>query len=70
MLTARGSRSVDAAAAQLVAREAGAVVQFEGYTLDDAPLSIEARYRLIAGLDDEMVATLGEGLPPVEDPPS
>lgn len=51
MVTARACRSVDAAAAQLIAREAGALVEFEGRELEAAPLDLSARYRLAAGLD-------------------
>jgi myo-inositol-1(or 4)-monophosphatase len=53
MLTARTCRSVDAAAAQLIAREAGALVKFEGGELEDASLGLDARYRVAAGLDAE-----------------
>ena len=57
MLCARGCRSVDAAAAQLIAREAGASVAFAGLELSEATLDLDARYRVAAGLDDEMLAT-------------
>ena len=60
MLTGRACRSVDAAAAQLIAREAGAVVEFPGFDLAGAPLSLDARYHLTAALDEEMLATLRE----------
>jgi len=53
MFTARVCRSVDAAASQLIAREAGALVEFEGGGLSDAPLGLDARYRVAAGLDSE-----------------
>jgi myo-inositol-1(or 4)-monophosphatase len=53
MLTARPCRSVDAAAAQLIAREAGAQVRFEGLELLDAPLGLDARYRVAGGIDRE-----------------
>jgi len=53
MLTARSCRSVDCAASQLIAREAGALVRFEGTELEDTPLGLDARYRLAAGLDTE-----------------
>lgn len=52
MVTARACRSVDAAAAQLIAREAGALVEFEGLELETAALGLSARYRLAAGLDE------------------
>ena len=60
MLTARSSRSVDAAAAQLIAREAGAAVEFRDFQLDRAELGLDARYHLTAGLDDGMLATARE----------
>jgi fructose-1,6-bisphosphatase/inositol monophosphatase family enzyme len=53
MLTARACRSVDAAGGQLIAREAGALVEFEGLQLAEAPLGLDARYRVAAGLDRE-----------------
>ncbi|MGH2962985.1 MAG: inositol monophosphatase family protein [Solirubrobacterales bacterium] len=53
MFTARACRSVDAAGAQLIAREAGAVVEFEDLVLGEASLSLDARYRVAAGLDNE-----------------
>jgi myo-inositol-1(or 4)-monophosphatase len=48
MLSARGCRSVDAAAAQLVVREAGCEIAFVGYGLSDAALDLETRYPVIA----------------------
>jgi myo-inositol-1(or 4)-monophosphatase len=48
MLSARGCRSVDAAAAQLVVREAGCGIAFVGYGLSDAALDLETRYPVIA----------------------
>jgi myo-inositol-1(or 4)-monophosphatase len=53
MFTARVCRSVDAAGGQLIAREAGAVVEFEGLDLGEVSLSLDARYRVAAGLDRE-----------------
>jgi myo-inositol-1(or 4)-monophosphatase len=67
MLTARTSRSVDAAAAQLIAREAGAVVAFDDLSLDQASLDLDARYALRAGTDAEILETLREAQGPVED---
>ena len=46
--TANTCRSVDAAAAQLIAREAGAFVSVLGYGGVEAPLDLDARYRLVA----------------------
>jgi myo-inositol-1(or 4)-monophosphatase len=60
MLTARACRSVDAAAAQLIAREAGALVEFPGFALDEAPLDLGARYHLTAALDRDGFETLRE----------
>lgn len=57
MLSARGCRSVDAAAAQLIVREAGAKMAFTGLELNEATLDLDARYRVAAGLDAEMLAT-------------
>jgi myo-inositol-1(or 4)-monophosphatase len=53
MIGLRPCRSVDAAAGQLIAREAGAEVRFDGTELDRADLGIEARYPIAAaaGLD-------------------
>ena len=55
MLTARRCRSVDAAAGQLIAREAGAAVEFEHLELRRASLGLDARYRVAAGLDREVL---------------
>jgi myo-inositol-1(or 4)-monophosphatase len=57
MLTGRACRSVDAAAAQLIAREAGAAVEFTGME-GAADLGLDARYHVTAALDAEMLATL------------
>ncbi|MGI9019688.1 MAG: inositol monophosphatase family protein [Solirubrobacterales bacterium] len=69
MLTGRACRSVDAAAAQLVAREAGALVEFPGFELSAAPLDLEARYHLAGALDEEMLATLREAQTAAEPAP-
>jgi myo-inositol-1(or 4)-monophosphatase len=58
MLTARRCRSVDAAAGQLIAREAGAAVEFEDLELPNASLGLDARYRVAAGLDREVLETM------------
>lgn len=60
MLSARPSRSVDVAAAQLIVREAGARVEFAGLALEGADLDLAARYGIAAALDDQMLATLTE----------
>jgi myo-inositol-1(or 4)-monophosphatase len=60
MLTSRACRSVDAAAAQLVVREAGASIEFPGPGLERAALGLDARYHVTAALDDGMLATLLE----------
>jgi myo-inositol-1(or 4)-monophosphatase len=60
MLSGRTTRSVDVAAAQLIAREAGAVLKFGTLELDEADLGLDARYDLIAALDEEMLGTLLE----------
>jgi myo-inositol-1(or 4)-monophosphatase len=56
MLSLRSCRSVDAAAAQLIAREAGGAVAFGDLGLDEAGLDLEVRYpmaaaRSVAALD-------------------
>lgn len=60
MLSGRAARSVDVAAAQLIVREAGANVKFDRLPLSECPLSLEARYDVAAGLDEEMLGTLLE----------
>jgi myo-inositol-1(or 4)-monophosphatase len=57
MLTGRACRSVDAAAAQLIASEAGAAVEFSGHE-GKADLGLAARYHVSAALDEEMLETL------------
>jgi myo-inositol-1(or 4)-monophosphatase len=48
MITTRNSRSVDAAAGQLIARRAGAAVEFAGGGLAGALLDLSARYDVAA----------------------
>jgi myo-inositol-1(or 4)-monophosphatase len=48
MITTRNTRSVDAAAGQLVARSAGAALEFAGGGLEDAPLDLKGRYDVAA----------------------
>jgi myo-inositol-1(or 4)-monophosphatase len=66
MLTTRPCRSVDIAAAQLIAREAGAVVEFPGVGLDGAGLGLDARYQVVSALDDELLEPLLDALRAVE----
>lgn len=58
MLSARPCRSVDAAAGQLIAREAGAVIDLDGLPASEAELGIAARYRIVAALDGELLDPL------------
>jgi myo-inositol-1(or 4)-monophosphatase len=62
MVTANTCRSVDAAAAQLIAREAGAYVSVLGYGGVEAPLDLDARYRLVAARDPEGLDTLARAV--------
>jgi myo-inositol-1(or 4)-monophosphatase len=68
MLTGRASRSVDAAAGQLIAREAGGEVAFAGSGLD-VSLDLDARYHVAAALDGEMLTTVLEAQEAAEPPP-
>jgi myo-inositol-1(or 4)-monophosphatase len=68
MLTGRASRSVDAAAGQLIAREAGGEVAFAGSGLD-VSLDLDARYHVAAALDGEMLATVLKAQESAEPPP-
>jgi myo-inositol-1(or 4)-monophosphatase len=65
MLTTRPCRSVDAAAAQLIAREAGAAVAFPGPGLD-ASLDLDARYQVAAALEADLLQPLLEAQTEVE----
>jgi myo-inositol-1(or 4)-monophosphatase len=58
MLTARACRSVDAAAGQLIAREAGAALEFPDHELGTAGLDLAPRYHLTAALDAELLEAL------------
>jgi myo-inositol-1(or 4)-monophosphatase len=60
MITTRNCRSVDAAAGQLVARRAGASLEFAGGGLDDAPLDLSARYDVAAARTPSDLAVLRE----------
>jgi myo-inositol-1(or 4)-monophosphatase len=58
MVTTDTCRSVDAAAGQLIAREAGAFVDFLKHGGIEAPLELDARYRLVAARSPEHLETL------------
>jgi myo-inositol-1(or 4)-monophosphatase len=60
MITTRNCRSVDAAAAQLIAREAGASLEFAGKELGEAPLDLSARYDVAAARTAADLSTLRE----------
>ena len=60
MIGARACRSVDVAAAQLIAREAGASVKFNRLEIAEARLDLDARYEIAAALDEELLGTLLE----------
>lgn len=62
MLTMRTCRSVDCAAGQLIAREAGAFVSMLGQGGLEAPLALDARYRLVASRTPEHLETLVKAL--------
>jgi len=68
MLTGRACRSVDAAAGQLVAREAGAEVAFAGSGLE-VGLDLDLRYHVAAALDHELLNTVLEAQAHAEPPP-
>ncbi|HSS33630.1 MAG TPA: inositol monophosphatase family protein [Solirubrobacterales bacterium] len=58
MLSLRPCRSVDAAAAQLIVREAGGAVAFGELRLESAPLDLEARYPMAAGCAEGPLTTV------------
>ncbi len=58
MLTTRPCRSVDVAAAQLIASEAGAVVDLPPAGLAGADLGLDARYHVLAALEPDGLETL------------
>jgi myo-inositol-1(or 4)-monophosphatase len=58
MLSLRPCRSVDAAAAQLIVREAGGVVAFGDLELGQAGLDLEARYPIAAAAGQRCLATV------------
>ncbi|HWH20254.1 MAG TPA: inositol monophosphatase family protein [Solirubrobacterales bacterium] len=57
-LSLRPCRSVDAAAAQLIVREAGGAVSFDDGPLDAAPLDLSARFHMVAGRDEAALAAV------------
>jgi myo-inositol-1(or 4)-monophosphatase len=68
MLTMNTCRSVDAAAGQLIAREADAFVSMLGHAGIEAPLDLDARFRIAAartpeGLETLVAALTETGLP-------
>jgi myo-inositol-1(or 4)-monophosphatase len=60
MMTTRNARSVDAAAGQLVARCAGAALEFAGGGLADATLELDGRYDVAAARTAEDLQVLRE----------
>jgi myo-inositol-1(or 4)-monophosphatase len=58
MLTTRPCRSVDVAAAQLIAREAGASLDLPPPGLGDAGLGLDERYHVLAALEPDELGTL------------
>jgi myo-inositol-1(or 4)-monophosphatase len=58
MLSLRPCRSVDAAAAQLIVREAGGTVAFGDVPLDRADLGLEARYPIAAAAGEQALGTI------------
>jgi myo-inositol-1(or 4)-monophosphatase len=58
MLSLRPCRSVDAAAAQLIVREAGGAVAFGDLALEDAPLGLDARYPIAAARGEAALSVI------------
>lgn len=58
MLSLRSCRSVDAAAAQLIVREAGGAVAFGDLALEEAALDLDARYPIAAARGPAALATV------------
>jgi myo-inositol-1(or 4)-monophosphatase len=58
MISLRPCRSVDAAAAQLIVREAGGTVAFGELALAEAALDLEARYPIAAACSETALATV------------
>jgi myo-inositol-1(or 4)-monophosphatase len=62
MLSLRPCRSVDAAAAQLIVREAGGVAAFGDLELSDAGLGLDARYPILAAAGKASLGTIRNAL--------
>jgi myo-inositol-1(or 4)-monophosphatase len=60
MLSLRPCRSVDAAAAQLIVREAGGAVSFGELDLAQTPLDLDARYPIAAGCSEAALSTVAD----------
>jgi myo-inositol-1(or 4)-monophosphatase len=58
MLSLRPCRSVDAAAAQLIVREAGGAVAFGALELEQTPLDLDARYPIAAACGEGPLAAV------------
>jgi myo-inositol-1(or 4)-monophosphatase len=58
LLSPRPCRSVDAAAAQLIVREAGGCVAFGDLSLEEADLGLEARYPIAAAAGERGLAAI------------
>ena len=58
MISTRNCRSVDAAAGQLIVREAGGVLSFDDGGLEDAPLDLAARYDIAAARSEGDLVTV------------
>lgn len=58
MLSLRSCRSVDAAAAQLIVREAGGAVAFGDLELSEAMLDLDSRYPIAAANGEDGLATV------------
>jgi myo-inositol-1(or 4)-monophosphatase len=58
MLSLRSCRSVDAAAAQLIVREAGGAVGFGDLDLGEVGLQLDARYPIAAACEEAALATV------------
>lgn len=63
MLSLRPCRSVDAAAAQLIVREAGGAVAFGDLSTDGASLALDARYPIAAAAGEQSLATIRAAQP-------